>query len=187
MPIAPPRELSESIPPELTEPFCSYCGRTPKGVWRGRPHRICRRCGFGVMLWVPWSAAPRGLPFLVVDENLVVQAISRSAEALLEVDEPSAVSSPLDAFLLAAGGEHDRTELVRLVRSAAGGTPSADRLEVRAAHDASSAFVARVTSCGPPLAAMVILYPAADAMREGDAPPADQAMSESRELTPHPV
>jgi hypothetical protein len=157
MPIAPPRELSEAIAGELSEPFCSYCGRTPKGAWRERPHRTCRRCGFGVMLWAPIMTAPRRDPFLVVDEALVVQAISRDAEAILAVDEPAGVSAPLDEFLLSVDDRPEPRELARLVRLAATGTPSAEKLQMRTAHDSDSQFTVRVTSCGPPLAAMVIL------------------------------
>ncbi|HEY2770738.1 MAG TPA: hypothetical protein VGI87_09230 [Solirubrobacteraceae bacterium] len=113
------------------------------------------------MLWVPADAAPRREPFLVVDEKLVVQAISRYAEAVLTVDEPAAVAAPLDRFLIPDQDRDDTDELARLVGLAAAGTPSDDSLQMLTAHETPTRFSVRVTSCGPPLAAMVILVPGA--------------------------
>jgi hypothetical protein len=123
------------------------------------------------MLWTPAAAAPRREPFLVVDEDLVVQAISRYAEAVLTVNEPASVAAPLDSFLSTDANGNETDALARLVRLAAAGTPADDALQMLTAHDSPRTFSVRVTSCGPPLAAMVILAPGAPSGAEASRAP----------------
>jgi hypothetical protein len=113
----------------------------------------------GVMLLAPEDGVPRRDPFLIVDESLTVQAISRLAEAVLSVDEPAGVSVLLDEFLTAAGEDQQPAELERLVRLAAAGRPSPETLEVRTTRDPPAWFTVRVTTCGPPVGALLIFSP----------------------------
>src|SRR2546423_1402279 len=124
-------QLGEAAPVGLNESFCSYCGYPPRGVWRDRPHRTCRRCGLGVMLSTPTDGVPRRDPFLIVDEQMMVQAISRHAEAVLSVDEPAGVRVPLDEFLVTGGDAHEQAELARLVNLAAAGKLLPTTLQLR--------------------------------------------------------
>jgi hypothetical protein len=78
-------------------------------------------------------------PFLIVDRELSVQAISRSAEAALNVDEADMVGCHFDEILTEGEARSD------------------DSFEVRSAIDPGSRFSASVHSCGPPTAALVVL------------------------------
>ena len=98
--------------------------------------------------------------FLVIDSSLLVQAMSWRAETLLGVTEESAVNHPVIQLLVPADAEAGRPArfAAALVEAAAGAS----------ADEPVSAFVrpwntfgvrlrARVASCGPPRAALVVL------------------------------
>jgi hypothetical protein len=155
--------LHEAPRAELTEPFCSYCGYSPRGVRRRRADRVCERCGLGVILYAPAGSAPEaGEPFVILDQRLTVQAVSTVAEMLLRVDEPAVLGDPLDGFLISADGD---AQLWRLIALALAGTPCLDPLQLRTAGRRQTYFDAYATSCGPPPAALIVLtaiaYPAA--------------------------
>jgi hypothetical protein len=116
-----------------------------------------------MVLHAPQNGAPRlDDLFLVLDNRLLVQGVSRGAEAVLLVDEPSGVDLPLDEFLISSNGDADGAGVARLVALAVGGTPSTASVELRAADDPEVRFQARITSCGLPPAALLILAPLAD-------------------------
>jgi hypothetical protein len=113
-----------------------------------------------MMLVAPAQAGPRRRdPFVIVDQNLTVQAVSRQAEMVLSVDEPAGVNIPLDEFLIPAKGE---AELARLVALAIGRRQPSERLELYKVGDPALRFFARVSSCGPPPAALLVLSGAHD-------------------------
>ena len=67
---------------ELSQAFCSHCGYPPIGRWRSLTHRVCMRCEMGMVLRAPPGLAPRFYePFVIVDADLRLQAVSRRAEA----------------------------------------------------------------------------------------------------------
>ena len=145
---------------DLGHAFCSYCGHPPTGVWRARPHRVCMRCEMGVVLQAPAGAAPRyNDPFVIVDRQLAVQAVSRYAEVALSVEEPAGLDAPLEGFLIFNKGDHDRSELEALVELAFAGAEPSNRLELRTVATPEIRLQGRVTSCGPPLGALLILTP----------------------------
>src|SRR5690242_12276604 len=93
---------------DLSKAFCSYCGYPPMGPWRSRLHRVCMRCQMGMVLRAPPDAQPRfEEPLLMVDDRLIVQAISRRAELVLWVNEPDGFGVPLEDFLVSAIGDAD--------------------------------------------------------------------------------
>ena len=93
---------------DLSKAFCSYCGYPPMGPWRLRAHRVCMRCQMGMVLRAPPNAQPRfDEPFLIVDERLIVQAISHRAERLLMVNEPDGFGVSLEEFLVSTNGDAD--------------------------------------------------------------------------------
>jgi hypothetical protein len=146
---------------ELSELFCSYCAYPPRGKWRDREHRVCRRCQLGVILRAPAEAIPRhDDPFVIVDANLVVQAVSRHAETVLLVDEPAGFSARLDELLISDTGDVEGAELARLVRVAVDGASPSETVELRTVDDPVVRFQVRLSSCGPPLAALLVLTPA---------------------------
>lgn len=145
---------------DLSHAFCSYCGYPPMGPWRVRAHRVCMRCEMGVVLKAPPGAAPRyNDPFVIVDRQLAVQAVSRRAEVALAVKEPAGLHAPLEEFLICENGDHDRGELAALVELVFAGTEPSDRLELRTVVNPKVRLQVRVTSCGPPAGALLILTP----------------------------
>lgn len=132
------------------------------GPWRVRAHRVCMRCPMGVVLRPPAGAQPRyNDPFVIVDRQLAVQAVSRHAEVALSVEEPAGLDAPLEELLICDNGEHDRGELAALVELVFAGAEPSNRLELRTVANPEILLEGRVTSCGPPPGALLILTPVA--------------------------
>ena len=147
---------------DLSHAFCSYCGYPPMGPWRVRAHRVCMRCQMGVVLQAPAGAGPRyDDPFVIVNRQLALQAVSRHAEMALSIEEPAGLDAPLEAFLICNNGGHDRGELAALVELAFAGAEPSNRLELRTVANPEIRLQGRVTSCGPPRGALLILTPLA--------------------------
>lgn len=153
-------ERSDARAADLTQPFCSYCGYPPRPAWRERPHRVCRRCGLGLVLWALEDIAPpHGAPFLILDEHLVVQAVSRGTESAFLIGEPDGVDVPLTEFLIPARGDAGVIDIAGLVALALSGTPLDETVELQTTGDPVLSFAAQVSSCGPPPAALLLLTP----------------------------
>ncbi len=147
---------------DLSHAFCSYCGYPPMGPWRARAHRVCMRCQMGVVLRAGAAAEPRyDDPFLIVDRQLAVQAVSRHAEVVLSVDEPAGVGIQLQELLICDNGHGDDGKVALSVELAIAGAESSNRLELRTVADPEIRFRGRVTRCGPPPAALLVLTPLA--------------------------
>lgn len=135
--------------------FCGYCAAQPVDGPRPSPlTRVCERCRLGLLLESPASAAPRpDEPYFVIDRELMVRAVSRCAERQLGLREPELVGQPIDE-LVPMSAQRGRLEL-SLRRAAAGD----DKIR-HAAIRLGSGFErrrARITCCGPPAAALVVL------------------------------
>jgi hypothetical protein len=112
----------------------------------------------GVVLRAPAGAEPRhDAPFLILDRQLAVQAVSRHAEVVLSVDEPAGIGIPLEELLIFDNGHCDNGEVALLVELAIAGTEPSDRLELRAVANPEVRLRGRVTRCGPPPAALLVL------------------------------
>jgi hypothetical protein len=147
---------------DLRHAFCSYCGYPPMGRWRGCAHRVCMRCQLGVVLRAPEGAEPRhDDPFLIVDRELTVQAVSRNAELVLSVDEPASLGVPLEQFLICCNGDREDGELAQLVEAAFAGLQPSSTLELLSVENSEMRLQVRVTSCGAPPGALLILNPIA--------------------------
>jgi hypothetical protein len=147
---------------DLSHAFCSYCGYPPMGPWRARAHRVCMRCQMGVVLRARAGAEPRyDAPFLIVDRQLAVQAVSRHAEAVLSLDESAGVGIPLEELLICDKGHCDNGEVALMVELAIAGAEPSNRLELRTVANPEIRLRGRVTGCGPPPAALIILTPLA--------------------------
>lgn len=147
---------------DLSHAFCSYCGYPPMGPWRARAHRVCMRCQLGVVLRAPAGAEPRyDAPFLIVNRELAVQAVSRHAEVVLSVDEPAGVGVPLEELLTFENGHSDNDEVALLIELAIAGVEPSARLELRPVANPEIRLRGRVTGCGPPPAALLVLTPLA--------------------------
>ena len=144
---------------DLSQAFCSYCGFPPMGRWQSPAHRVCMRCEIGTVLRAPPGLQPRFYePFVIIDQGLRLQAVSRQAEVMLRVDEPAAVDVPL-AELLVCRTDQDQIDLAGQVGRAIGGSRLTPRVELRTVGDSAIEVVARIAGCGPPPAAVLIFTP----------------------------
>jgi hypothetical protein len=162
--------MSQSSRADLGHAFCSYCGYPPPGRSRIRTHLVCVRCQLGSVLQTIPGAEPHfDEPFVIVDEELTVRSVSLQAEAVLLVSEPQSFGAPLESFLISECAED---ELAAQIARAVAGTPERAALELRTAGEPEVRFRARVSSCGPPAAALLVLTPVAVAA----APAADEEL-----------
>lgn len=144
---------------ELDIHFCSHCGAHAGEDGTTPVSRVCNRCGLGLLIAASPSVAPdRGQPFLLVDGALTVCGLSREAERLLGLTEAEAVHQRVTDMLLPADCEAAGADSLihMLVGAARGETPSAD-VVVRPTREFGIRFWARIGSCGPPKAALIVL------------------------------
>ncbi len=96
--------------------------------------------------------------FLVVDSALRVQALSAGAEALLGVDEKTAVNSPVIELMVPADAESQTPAgLAAAIAEAASGADEPARVFLRPGNTFGVRLRARIAPCGPPRAALVVL------------------------------
>ena len=141
--------------------FCGHCAApSPGGAAPPPTARVCASCGLGLLLETREDCVPTaGDAFLVVDSRLLVQAMSRQAQRLLGFNEEDAIDKPVTELLVPADAEaQGRTAFGSIIVDAAGGADG----------DARGAFVrpwntfgvrmrARIATCGPPRAALIVL------------------------------
>ena len=115
-----------------------------------------------------------GDAFLVVDAALMVQAMSREAQSLLGVTEELAIDKPVAELLVPADAEsQSRTGFAAAITHAADGQdPETSRRFVRPWNTFGVRLRARIATCGPPRAALVVL--------ENGRPPALRAVTSPR-------
>ena len=121
--------------------------------------RVCRSCGLGVMLETRQDIVPSHRDaFLVIDSALLVQAMSWRAETVLGVTEDSAVNRPVMQLLVPADAEAGRpARFAAALAEAAAGADEPVAAIVRPWNTFGVRLRARVASCGPPRAALVVL------------------------------
>jgi hypothetical protein len=111
------------------------------------------------MVSAPPDAAPTPHdPFLLVDGQLSICAVSRLAEELLLTSETEVVNSHIGDLLVPADAEVGGPEsLINLIVHAARGTGETHHVVLRPAKEFGIRFWARIAPCGPPKAALVVL------------------------------
>ena len=136
--------------------FCSHCGARPAG--EDDASRVCHSCGMGLILQAPAEVAPGvGDSFLVLDGSLSVCAVSAAAEGLLATRETDAVNRHITELLVPADAEaQGPANLAVAVTWAARGDDAARRVVVRPTNTFGVRLKARIASCGPPAAALVV-------------------------------
>jgi hypothetical protein len=141
--------------------FCGYCGA--EGTARERDRgRVCRRCELGLLLSAEASLAPRPSdPFLVVDQNLHVRALSREAERVFDMSESEALTRRVSELLVPADSvSPDRFALVAALAAAARAGARASRpMAVRRPDEYGVRYSARIGPCHPGPAALLVLEP----------------------------
>jgi PAS domain-containing protein len=119
--------------------------------------RVCTRCGMGVMLTAPRQALPgAGAAFVVVTREGRISAVSEAAEGLVG-EEPGLLGMPIASALASVDGDE---RLARQVARAAGAgreVAQATVTPVLQAGDNPTRLSARIASCGPPRAALLVL------------------------------
>lgn len=153
--------LVPDVAPESVETltFCSHCGTRPKWATISEaPSRVCESCGLGLLLEAAADVAPReGDAFMVLDSALSICAMSSRAEELLGTREIDSVNRHITELLLPADAEAQaRENLAVAVTWAARGDDSGCTVTVRPANTFGVRLRARISSCGPPQAALVV-------------------------------
>jgi PAS domain-containing protein len=121
---------------------------------------VCASCGLGLLLEAREDVVPSGRDaFLVVDSSLLVQAMSREAQSLLGVTEELAIDKPVSELLVPADAEaQGRAGFAASIATAAEGQdPDTARCFVRPWNTFGVRMRARVATCGPPRAALIVL------------------------------
>lgn len=150
-------DAAEARPLEL---FCGHCAARPAEEDLEPKTRVCGGCGMGVLL----EAAPETAPttadaFLVVDSGMSVRAVSRRGERLLGVSEPDAVGRHLSDFLTPADTDAPSAQgFYALVLLAATGGAETGTVAVRPTGEFGVRHWARVSTCGPSTAALMLLF-----------------------------
>ncbi len=151
--------LEHEAPAPLVS-FCSHCGERPAQPPAGATgSRVCASCGLGLILESSADVAPSaGDAFLVLDHSMAVCAMSESAERLLAASEPDVVNRHVSDLLMPAGAEEKGVaSLSSAVTWAARGDGVTRTAVVRPANTFGIRLTARIASCGPPRAALLVL------------------------------
>ncbi len=140
--------------------FCGHCAAAPPASETQPPStRVCSGCGLGLVLRTPAQCAPGERDaFLVVDALLSVQAVSRQAENLLRIREDVAINRPMTELLVPAEVDgHRPGSVAATLARAAGGDDRRHSVYLRPVNTFGVRLRARVSTCGPPRAALVVL------------------------------
>lgn len=154
-----PQVAPQTTPPSVDVWFCGHCGTRPPYAEASEPaSRVCDACGLGILLQSSGEVAPNsGDAFLVLDSSLSVCAVSEAAEALLVAQETEAVNRHITELLVPADAEaQGRENLAVAVTWAARGDGATRRVTVRPANTFGVRLSARIASCGPPRAALLV-------------------------------
>jgi PAS domain-containing protein len=147
--------------PETFRWFCGHCAApSPGGAAPPPTARVCARCGLGLLLEAREDVVPDPRDaFLVVDGRLLVQAMSREAQTLLGYAEEDAVNRPVSELLVPADAEAEARGgfAAAIAEAAAGDQPEAGRANVRPWNTFGVRMRARIATCGPPRAALIVL------------------------------
>ena len=121
--------------------------------------RVCGECGLGLLLEARVEALPEpGEAFLVIDSSLTVQAMSASGELALGVREGQAVNRHVTELLIPADAEGSSpVSLAVAITRAARGDEEPSRVFVRPSNTFGVRLEARIATCGPPRAALLVL------------------------------
>lgn len=149
-------DAAEARPAKL---FCGHCAAAPADAAVSET-RVCERCGLGLILEAPPETAPTPQDaFMVVDSGLSVRALSRRCERLLGASEPDVVGRHLSDLLAPADAETPAAHgLYGLLLVAATGAEEPTTVAVRPAGEFGVRFWARLSTCGPSTAALVLLF-----------------------------
>ncbi len=139
--------------------FCGHCAAPAPGDEPPAPSaRVCTACGLGLLLETRADTVPAERDaFVVIDNALLVQAVSRHAQSLLAVTEEDAVNRPISELLMTADAEGAGNRLAEAIAQAADGASDPVSAFVRPWNTFGVRIRARIAPCGPPRAALLVL------------------------------
>lgn len=140
--------------------FCGHCAApAPKDEAPAPTARVCRSCGLGLLLETRREIVPTERDaFLVIDSSLLIQAMSRRAQALLAVTEEQAINRPVAELVVPADAEAQvAAGFAAAIADAAQGAEEPVSAVVRPWNTFGVRMRARIAPCGPPRAALVVL------------------------------
>jgi hypothetical protein len=150
--------------PPAKKRFCSRCGEPAMDPPAGAEppaleQRVCGICGMGVLLRCNPDALPgAGTAFLITNHALQIAAVSEAAEAIFGSEEQLTGIDLMDLLSSTVG---DR-RLAKTVSRAALRVHEAVTVPVRLAGEKAEeigTMAARISTCGPPRAALVAVEP----------------------------
>lgn len=140
--------------------FCGHCSApAPGGAAPAPVARVCHSCGLGLMLEARSEIVPDSeTAFIVVDSSLLVQGVSRHAEQLLSLEEETAINHPVCELLVAPDAEAGGPgSFAGAIADAVAGVEDLVTKFVRPWNTFGVRMRARIGSCGPPRAALIVL------------------------------
>ena len=139
--------------------FCGHCGARRLADAPAPIARVCGDCGLGLLLEARVDALPGpDDAFLVIDSSLTVQALSSRAEIALGVREGHAVNRHVTELVIPADAEEiTPVSLAVAITRAARGEDEQSRVFVRPSNTFGVRLEARIATCGPPRAALLVL------------------------------
>ena len=150
--------------PPAKKRFCSRCGEPAMDPPAGSEQplleqRVCGICGMGVLLRCNPDALPgAGSAFLIANHALEIAAVSEAAEPIFAPEEQLTGANLLDLLSSTIG---DR-RLAKTVSRAALRVHDAVTVPARLKGDKADAIgtmACRISTCGPPRAALVAVEP----------------------------
>jgi hypothetical protein len=150
--------------PSATKRFCSRCGEPAMDPPAGSAppafeQRVCAICGMGILLRCNPDALPgAGSAFLITNHALEIAAVSEAAEPIFAPEEKLTGTSLMDVLSSTIG---DR-RLAKTVSRAALRVHDAVTVPARLTGDKADAvgtMACRISTCGPPRAALIALEP----------------------------
>jgi hypothetical protein len=137
--------------------FCGYCAHRPT---RATNHRVCTKCGLGVLISASADVAPSSEEaFLILDEDMFVGALSEQMQLLIGASENSAIDRHIDNFLILTDAQDPVTEQLEraLARAAHGDTTPRLAIQLRTSTGDTITLRARVGPCEPLPATLIVL------------------------------
>jgi hypothetical protein len=150
--------------PSAKKRFCSRCGEPAMDPPAGSEapvleQRVCGVCGMGILLRCNPDALPgAGTAFLITNHALEIAAVSEAAEAIFASEEKLTGTSLMDLLTSTIG---DR-RLAKTVSRAALRVHDAVTVPARLTGDKADAIgtmACRISTCGPPRAALIAVEP----------------------------
>ena len=158
-----PTATSPSDPPAKKR-FCSRCGEPAMDPPAGSEpppleQRVCGACGMGILLRCNPDALPgAGSAFLIANHALEIAAVSEAAEQIFAPEEKLIGTSLMDLLTSTIGARR----LAKTVSRAALRVHDAVTVPTRLTGpkaDEIGTMACRVSTCGPPRAALLAVEP----------------------------